>query len=36
MGEWIIISCAVSLFWGKNRVICDVRADRYFFEFVHD
>ena len=46
MGEGIIISCAVSLFWGKNRdifmaAICDMAkgrlADhRYFLEIVHD
>ena len=46
MGKCIIISCAVSFFWGKNRnifmaAICDLAlgrvADRrYFLGIVHD
>ena len=46
MGKCIIISCAVSLFWGKNRdifmaAISDMAmgrlADRrYFLGIVHD
>ena len=39
MPQWVNGSLFLVLwvfFLGKNRVICDVRADRYFFEFVHD
>ena len=46
MCECIIISCAVSLFWGVKimsfmAVICDIAMERsadhrYFFEIIHD